>query len=162
MKRTRECAPDADADAAVAERACGVFCAVVAHGLSPGKKGFHTLLAADPLAALVLHNQRAAQVRVTRTAAPYCYPLMVAGPFYVEEAARNFAHDAVHGTRGLASFCRQFAELAQQYRVPLYADTVVPPEGIAAFLCAHGAPRAYRDALAVLEEAARVLLAAPA
>lgn len=141
----------------------GIYCMILSHPYPTLKKPFHVMLTTDPLRTLVAHNQRRSRLRATRLAAPFCYPLRVAGRFFLDETALSFADALVHGTRGLDSLCEHFDNLASMYGLTLYppdmllVDAAGQPCTLAQFLREGGAPASFVEAATVLDECYRIL-----
>jgi hypothetical protein len=147
----------------------GIYCILITHNNNNpngtgggGAKEFHVSLASVALIATVLHNQQKSIARDLREAAPFLFPIRAAGPFYLESTAKNFAHEFVHGTRGLNSLCKRMEKLSASasYNVKCYSLDVPLEHGdsLPLFLKRHGASQEYIEAAIRLEEARNVLL----
>jgi hypothetical protein len=137
-----------------------MYCVIIRHPFKSAQKVFIVVLCEDPFLAVTCYNQRRAQAADLRDAAPFCYPERVAGPMYLDERAKLFAHKLVHGTRGLASVCRRMEALAAEFNIPCYSPNVPLPQGqtLGSYLAKAGAPAPYLEAVELYEEAAMVLL----
>jgi hypothetical protein len=153
--RTQDREDDADLDAL---RPATLYCVIIRHPFKSPQKVFTVILARDPFLAVTLHNQERSQATDMHSAAPFCYLERVAGPFFYDRFAKRFAHELVHGIRGLPSLCRRIEHLADQYGVACYSSDVPLQEPVRAFLERKGAPEEYLEAADRMEHAAEVLL----
>jgi hypothetical protein len=169
MKRTREVMENEDDEEAeaVGEVPSGLYCMILSHPYPTLKKLFFILLTPDPLKTLSMHNQRRSKLRATRPAAPFCYPLRVAGRFFLETTAIAFSDELVHGTRGLASLCQHFDKLAAKYALTRYdpnaalCDKAGQKCTLSTFLKEHGAPPNYVADAARLDQCYATLVQVP-
>jgi hypothetical protein len=153
----------------------GLYCLLITHptivlpgggGGGPagggGAKEFHVSLVPHPLIATVFHNQQRSRARDLRDAAPFIVPIRAAGPFYLESTATDFAHEFVHGTRGLNSLCKRMESLSAsaRYKVNCFSldVTLKDDESLLDFLLRNNASEEYIEAARRLEEARKVLL----
>ncbi len=179
MKRTRATAfrgdsdtdadtPDDDADVAIARQLdewhalfpvpAELYCLIVCRPhKTTTQRPFHILLAGDPFGAVSQHNQQRSRATDMHDAAPFCYIEQVAGPLPSDESGMQFAHQLVHGCRGLPSLCRRMEELATAHGVPCYSARVPLDEAVPGYVERAGLSPVFVETARTFERAARIL-----
>lgn len=134
-----------------------LYCFIVTHPFEDKPRAFLTTLANEPFHVVARHNQKTCTATDLRDAAPFCYLARIAGPFIYERSGKYFAHDLIHGTRGVKPLCDRIELLANAYGVSCYSMDVPLGIPLPQFLAQHGATARWIEAATRLEEAQRVL-----